>query len=51
MFNSHADRFQIRDVVNNVAMNEFMTWDDAAEWAFDFKHDILNTVDSAQSNA
>jgi hypothetical protein len=38
MWNSKADRFQIRDVVNNIAVGEFMAWDDAAEFTFDMVH-------------
>jgi len=41
MFNCNTDLFQIRDVVNNIGVGGFQTWDDAAEWCFDFTHDRL----------
>ena len=44
MFNSRADRFQIRDTVNHIAVGEFMDHDDAVEWVFDFVYDN-NLVD------
>jgi hypothetical protein len=41
MWNSPADRFEIRDTVNNIAVGAFTTWDDAAEHCFDLSHDTL----------
>jgi hypothetical protein len=38
MWNSKADRFQIRDTVNNVAVGGFREYDDAAEFCFDMAH-------------
>jgi hypothetical protein len=34
MWNFKADRFQIRDIKNDIAIGEFTEWDDAAEWLF-----------------
>jgi hypothetical protein len=42
MYNPHHDLFQIRDVVNNIAVGGFKTWDGAAEWCFDFTHNKLD---------
>ena len=45
MFNGPADRFQIRDVANNIAVGEFMEHDDAVEYCFDLVHDKLHEED------
>jgi hypothetical protein len=44
MWNSKADRFQIRDTVNNIAVGEFMEYDDAAEFCFDMAHGCEDDV-------
>jgi hypothetical protein len=41
MWSFKASRFQIRDIENDIALGEFMEWDDAAEWVFDLTHDTL----------
>ncbi|MBW2645189.1 MAG: hypothetical protein JRE23_03235 [Deltaproteobacteria bacterium] len=48
MWNSAADLFQIRDVINNLAVGGFNTWDDAAEWCYKFHNDRL--VDRLDDN-
>jgi hypothetical protein len=42
MYNSHHDLFQIRDVINNLAVGGFKTWDDAIEWCYKFHTDRLH---------
>jgi hypothetical protein len=44
MYNSHNDRFCIRDIKNHVAVGEFMTFDDATEYCFDLAFDTLEGV-------
>jgi hypothetical protein len=44
MFNCHSDLFQIRDMVNDLAVGGFTTWDDAAEWCYNFVHDRLHVA-------
>jgi len=42
MYNSSADLFQIRDVVKNLAVGGFTSWDEAVEWCYKFHNDRLN---------
>jgi hypothetical protein len=46
MWDFRSERFQIRDIVNKIAIGEFMEWDDAAEWVFDLAHGQLHNEEA-----
>jgi hypothetical protein len=45
MFSSHADAFQVRDVINEIAVGNFDAWEQAAEYAWDLQFDTLSDPD------
>jgi hypothetical protein len=42
MFDSHKDRFVVRDTQNSILVDEFMTMDDAVEFCYRLSKDLLH---------